>query len=195
MQRNLLALFILTATSITPALAAREHRQHGPHQHGVATLTLALADHTLDVEFESPAVNLVGFEHAPRDAGQQRAVANAMQQLRSPAALLALSKDAHCSAVTAAVTSSLQNSPAQAEQENAHGNVHAHNDGDDDEHHHADINATYRFQCDQPQALHSVDVRLFATFSGIEKINAQWLTATTQNAKVLTPTDQRITLQ
>jgi len=154
------------------------HRQHGAHVHGVATLSVALEDHTLNVEFESPAVNLVGFEHAPADDRQRQAVAQAAQQLRNPAALFALADAAHCVSVSTTVNSALLDAPA------ANG-----------EHRHADFNATYGFRCAQPQALRTLEVRLFALFEGIQKIDAQWLTAGAQSATVLTPEHFRITLQ
>jgi Protein of unknown function (DUF2796) len=42
-----------------------EHREHGPHVHGVAQLNVALDGNVLWIELNSPAMNIVGFEHAP----------------------------------------------------------------------------------------------------------------------------------
>jgi Protein of unknown function (DUF2796) len=47
-----------------------ERREHGAHEHGVAELNLALDGKELWIEFSSPAVNLVGFEHTPGNAEQ-----------------------------------------------------------------------------------------------------------------------------
>jgi len=181
MQRFLPVLLCALLSAPLPVNAA--HRQHGAHVHGVATLTVALEDHQLDVEFESPAINLLGFEHAPRDEQQRRAVRQAAQRLREPSALFAFTEAAHCVSVGTKVNSALLETPEDKQ------------DGDDGEHHHADFNAVYGFRCEQPQALRSVAVHLFKQFGGIRKINAQWLTATAQNASVLTPGEYRITLQ
>ena len=43
-------------------LIAKVHAEEA-HIHGLATLTLALEGNSLEIEFESPAANLVGFEH------------------------------------------------------------------------------------------------------------------------------------
>ncbi len=44
------------------------------HEHGVATLNLALSPYQVHLEFLSPAYNLLGFEHAPQTQAQQTAV-------------------------------------------------------------------------------------------------------------------------
>ena len=72
-----------------PALSSHRHRAHldeyGPlrratawHVHGVGTLQLVLEENSLSVELRLPAINVVGFEHAPNDAQRKAAVQNAV---------------------------------------------------------------------------------------------------------------------
>jgi len=169
------------------ALAApHAHREHGAHEHGVAALTLAFSDRDLAVEFDSPAVNLIGFEHAATSAKDSQAVAETAEKLRAPLTWLRLPAAAQCAVIKTTVESELLG--------NATDSVPADHDGHEHEGH-ADFTAKYQLQCKALQALDVVDMQLFDTFKGIEKIKAQWLTSTAQNAKVLTPADHMIRLQ
>ncbi|HEY3698683.1 MAG TPA: DUF2796 domain-containing protein [Spongiibacteraceae bacterium] len=184
---------------------AHEHREHGAHVHGVATLTLAIAERGIDIEFESPAVNLIGFEHAPHSANDQRAIDRAAQVLAHPLAFLSLPPAAHCVVIKSAVESELLKSTAQKTTTDTphsesfpaatHDDSHHHEHDSDEPEGHANFNAKYHLECKQPQALNTIDIKLFDTFNGIEKINAQWLTDGAQSARVLTPTDRSINLR
>src|SRR5690554_5294721 len=65
--RLILALGLATVTA--PAMA-----QDNPaaHQHGHAELQVAFADEQIDLLLESPAWNLLGFEHQPRTKEQRQ---------------------------------------------------------------------------------------------------------------------------
>jgi len=189
LQPSLAISLLFTANVSLAHTDSHEHREHGAHEHGVAALTLALADHDLAVEFDSPAVNILGFEHAATSDKDRQAVAQAAQRLRSPLTFLSLPSAAQCSVTKTTVESELLGNATDATH-------HDHKDEHEHEHEgHADFTAKYQLQCKAPQALDIVGVQLFDTFKGIEKINAQWLSANGQNAKVLTPADHTIRLQ
>lgn len=167
--------------------ATHEHREHGAHVHGIAALSVANDERALDIDFESPAINVLGFEHAVRDAAERQRLDQVVNQLKDASALFILPGDAGCVAQAATVDSSLlhkQITPADASPTDAH-----HHDS------HADFDAHYHFECQRPAALTHMAVQLFQQFKGIESIQAQWLTAVGQNAKVLTPGDARIVFQ
>ena len=44
------------------------HRQYDSHVHGMGTLNLVADGSEVHIELDSPAANLVGFEHAPSSA-------------------------------------------------------------------------------------------------------------------------------
>jgi len=56
--------FAVSLMSVCGVVVAQE--QHNAHTHGVANLTLVSDSGTLEIAFDSPAVNLLGFEHRPR---------------------------------------------------------------------------------------------------------------------------------
>lgn len=63
---------VLIIASWLPFLlaAATEGLAHGAHEHGKANLGLAIEGKVVRGEFESPAVNLYGFEHEARSPEQ-----------------------------------------------------------------------------------------------------------------------------
>lgn len=178
------SVLLTTGFAIAQTTPQHRHREHDAHQHGVAALKLALSEQYLAIEFDSPAANLIGFEHAVSSDQDRRAVAKAAQQLRQPLTFLNLPPAAQCTVIQATVEFELLGKATDT----AHRGEHEHEG-------HADFNAKSQLRCKNPNALDVVDVQLFDTFKGIEKISAQWLTATSQNAKVLTPTDHTIHLQ
>ena len=80
------------------ALAASEggHREHAPHEHGHGALDIVLEGEELVAELRIPAVNVVGFEHAPRDDAEREAVHAAIERFSDAAAVLVPSADAEC---------------------------------------------------------------------------------------------------
>lgn len=95
MRRLLLALpFALLPLAAAHAVDEHDHdHEHGSlgaHEHGVGRLNAALDGQTLELELESPAMNLVGFEHAATSDADKAKVAAARAQLEKPLALFSL---------------------------------------------------------------------------------------------------------
>ena len=77
--------------------AKDEHRSHGTHVHGVGQLRVAIDSHTLSIELESPAANIVGFEHHPVSADEKAGVEKAKSILFwDGSRLFGLPAAAHC---------------------------------------------------------------------------------------------------
>lgn len=73
-----------------------KHEQHA-HEHGVATLNIAASGDEVLVELDSPADNIVGFEHQPHTDKQKFAVKNALAKLNKPTEhMLSFSSAAGC---------------------------------------------------------------------------------------------------
>lgn len=81
---------LLMLTSVTGA-------QQPAHVHGIATLNLAMEGGELEIEFVSPAGNIVGFEHEAVTAAERRAIRDAVEQLRKGTELFDLPPAASCS--------------------------------------------------------------------------------------------------
>ncbi|MCF7994732.1 MAG: DUF2796 domain-containing protein, partial [Chromatiaceae bacterium] len=72
----LLCALALGPLGLSSSLAHNEdehYRQQGAHVHGVGQLNVAVDGSALLVELISPAMDLVGFEHAPRNEAQRTA--------------------------------------------------------------------------------------------------------------------------
>ncbi|MCO3736355.1 DUF2796 domain-containing protein, partial [Pseudomonas aeruginosa] len=148
---------LLLALVLLP-FAAQAHDDHdhdhahgslGKHEHGVAQLNVALDGKTLELELDSPAMNLVGFEHAASTDADKAAVAKARAQLEKPLELFALPVTAGCSVASQELRSPLfgDKAPAHAHKEKA-GHEHEH------EHGHADIHAHYQLSCETVSYTH-----------------------------------------
>jgi hypothetical protein len=178
------------------ALPGGGARAQGVHEHGVAELNLVLDDRQLAVELTSPAMNIVGFEHAPRTAAQKRAVADALARLRESEKILGLPAAARCRQESVQVASDLEES-------HGHGHAHGHHDehghgaapghGHDHEGH-ADFEALWRFLCDNPQQLGHIEMRLFGSFPGVERVRVQAVTPRGQIGGELSPAKPRLDL-
>lgn len=184
MRRLLLAL----PFALLPLAVAHAHEDHdhehgslGAHEHGVGRLNAVLDGQTLELELESPAMNLVGFEHLATTAADKAKVAAARKQLENPLALFNLPKAAGCVVSTQELNSPLFGDKPEAD----------HDDDDDDdaddhatdgkgaaahEHHHdhSEIHAHYQFTCATPTALSNLDLtQVFKTFPATKKIQVQ----------------------
>lgn len=145
------------------AVLAQTHDDHdhahstlGAHEHGVAKLDIVLDGNTLELELDSPAMNLVGFEHAASSDADKAKVAAARQQLEQPLKLFGLADTAGCIEDAQELSSPL------------FGDAHEHG------HDHADVNAHYQFKCATPAKLTQLDLApLFKAFPATQKINVQ----------------------
>jgi len=77
------AALLAAVTAPYPSLAD-EFVQKGVHEHGRATLTLAVDGAALTNTLEAPAANVVGFEHPPKTADESAAVIVARRLLNDP---------------------------------------------------------------------------------------------------------------
>ena len=172
------------STAVCAASDPGEFRQHGSHVHGIAHLNLALANNTLFIEFESPAVDIVGFEHEPRNKEEQAAFPKALGILRVGERMFTFSPDAGVRLEKSIIKSVVHH---DCDHE-------GHDHGADAHGQHSDILIEYRFYCKSPDKLTSVDVLLFKRFMSLRKISVQAVTPSTQTALELTPEITRIPL-
>ncbi|EJM62538.1 Protein of unknown function (DUF2796) [Pseudomonas sp. GM49] len=175
MRRLLLAL-PFAMLPLAAAHAADEHdHEHGSlgaHEHGVGRLNAVLDGKTLELELESPAMNLVGFEHvATSDADKAKVVA-ARTRLEQPLALFNLPKAAGCVVENQELESPLFGDTPDADDD--HDEDAKDEDGHEHHHDHSEIHARYQFTCATPDALKTLDLaNIFNTFPATRKIQVQ----------------------
>lgn len=153
------------------------HEQHGAHEHGVANLSIAVGDKGVEIMLQSPAANIVGFEHAASSDEDKQKLAAAKAKLEAGADLFAINDSAGCELNSATVASALL---GHDEKHDEH--EHEHKDGEA----HSDMDTTWVFACAEPADVTEVSVKLFGAFpAGFEKINAEWVTAEGASAQEL----------
>ena len=170
--------FCLAAIAATAPAAEKEHK---PHVHGESAMRLAIEGNVLEVELESPAHDIVGFEHMPKTAEQRASVKRAVAALKDGAALFRFSAGAGCALQEAEVETPL--AEAGHEQE-------SHGHAEDEEH--SEFHAHYRFRCARPDRLKGVEVLLFGSFPAMEEIELGAILPGGQRAATLTPGANRI---
>ena len=194
MRRLLLAL----PFALLPLAAAHAHDDHdhehgslGAHEHGVGRLNAVLDGQALELELDSPAMNLVGFEHLATTAADKAKVAAVRKQLENPVALFNLPKGAGCVVSTQALNSPLFGDKPEAD--------HDHDDDAKDgahEHHHdhSEIHAHYQFTCATPTGLGNLDLsQVFKTFPATQKIQVQLIGPSGQQCVEATATAATLT--
>ncbi|MBT2989233.1 MAG: DUF2796 domain-containing protein [Candidatus Thiodiazotropha sp. (ex Ctena orbiculata)] len=207
----------LTASLLTPlallALGAgadekhdhdhdQEHRSHDAHVHGIAALNLALDGEEVHIELDSPAANIVGFEHAPSSEADHAALDKAVAALKIGDQLFRFNDEAGCRMEKAMVTSALlkeehddHNDKHTDDHDHEEKEEHGHEERGHEEHEgetHSDIEAVYHFECDQPGKLTQLTVELFEAFPATEELNVQYVIESKQGAKELSANDHVI---
>lgn len=200
MNKFVVSIIALVATFfvlVNAAVAEQKAASLDAHVHGLSQLTIAVEGETVELEFSSPAMNLVGFEHRATSKKDIAAVKQAESILRQPDRLFALS-DAGCKPIHTHVD--ISGLIEQHDDHDGHKGHDEHNDHDDhkdhndhhdhkahDEHEtHSEIVASYSFACKDTTKLSSLRVTLFKSFTGIHKIQAMWVTTTKQGSAKLT---------
>jgi hypothetical protein len=146
---------------------------HHAHEHGVATLDVAVHASQLVLQFRSPAMNLLGFEHAPRSTQDNAAVSRALKWLRDPSAQFRPSADARCTVTKSEVV------PPQWERSAEH----------------TEFAANYEFSCERPPALQHLDVRLLEQLVPDVKLEVQVASPAGQHSAELTRSNTRLALR
>ena len=186
----------VSACLASPALAANHgHREHDAHAHGHGTLDIVVEGETALIELRMPGVNVVGFEHAPKDDAEREAVRQALEPLRDGAAVFVPAPAADCAIEEAAAEISAV-APDDHHDDDGHADDH-HDDGEhaEDEHAghaadsgdeaHSELHATYRFRCGAPERLDRIETRVLEHLHDVEEIDVRVVTPTAQLATEL----------
>ena len=138
------------------------------HLHGTAQLTLALEGNALEISFESPAANIVGFEHKATDEKQIKVVKQAKQKLQAADLFSFSGSDCSLKKTEIDMSSVIEEG-------------HQHNDREG----HSEISANYRYECSTREKLETVSVNLMSRFPAVKTLEVRWLTYRQQGATKL----------
>lgn len=192
--------------------------QHAPHEHGAANLTIAIDANMMEINMESPADNIFGFEYVPSSDEDKKTVKDAVTKLKAANTLFSIPDAAKCHLDQVNVSSAMlekkhmeaDNKKHDDEHEHAdkdhdkHGDKHAdkdhdehkgeHHDEDGDEHHHAhnDVDVSWHYTCQATDKLDSITPHFFTVFAPrFKHLKVEWLTSAGASSEMIT-SDKRI---
>lgn len=191
-------VLLMTAASLLPAETApysesakmhehAEHEEHSTHEHGVGSLSIAVANETIEIQLDSPSANVFGFEHEPSSEADKKTITEVSAKLQAGLGLFEFDKDAKCKLEKAELTNASEYAEGQSNSK-AHEHTGEHNAPT-----HRDIAVNWLFSCEQPSALKTITLQLFSKFSGFKKLEVKWITHQNASAKTLEQ-DEVITL-
>jgi len=209
-------LFAVAATvaCVSSTVHAQTERDLDSHEHGSASMNVAIDDDVVVIELESPWDNLVGFEHTPKTDEQIAMVDAALDTLVQANQLFAF-KGTQCALTNAMIENGLamaddeHHDDEHADEHEHHDDEHEHHDDEhadehehhDDEHHdekhadahdhsgetHASIFVGYTFECEDIASLTGIDVTLLNVWDGFEELDVQLIGPGGQALLELTP--------
>ncbi len=163
----------MTFTTLLIASTALASSQLGAHVHGTGELAIAIeADGTIQIQLDTPAYNLYGFEYEPRTDDERASVAAAEAILDDAGTLFGFG------AADCAISRVGQDDHGHDE--------HDHEAHDHEEHAHSDVSVTYSGQCAQPDQLSSITTTLLVQFEELSTLNGIFLSPNQQLAFELT---------
>ncbi|MDF4799627.1 DUF2796 domain-containing protein [Vibrio parahaemolyticus] len=203
-------LAIVIGLSLSTVATAEEYRQHSAHVHGHVEFNIAQDGSDLLLEITAPGADVVGFEHAPENAEQEKTLQHAVATLEDSNALFAINPQAQCEIEEVHVEHTLG---GQHEEHEHHGHEghdhdeHAHHDHDKHDHDgheghdhsehsdHGEFTVQYRFHCAQVGELSRIQTDWFNQFPSTESVNVNLFTDTTQSATSLTKSNTQIAIK
>ncbi|EGQ7874277.1 DUF2796 domain-containing protein [Vibrio parahaemolyticus] len=201
-------LAIVIGLSLSTVATAEEYRQHSAHVHGHVEFNIAQDDSDLLLEITAPGADVVGFEHAPENAEQEKTLQHAVATLEDSNALFAINPQAQCEIEEVHVEHTLGGQHEEHEHHDHEGHdhdEHAHHDHDGHEGHeghdhsehsdHGEFTVQYRFHCAQVGELSHIQTDWFNQFPSTESVNVNLFTDTTQSATSLTKSNTQIAIK
>lgn len=161
------ASFMLALSFVATLPAAADSGSLGAHTHGEARLQVAVESQRIDLLFRSPAANLLGFEHEPRNEAQKAQRDELVAWLE--ATPLVTNKAGDCVVEDAVV---------HHQQDSRH---KGHSGHSDDGHHqghkdtHSEFDVSQRLRC-EGDALQGLTTPLQSRYPAIERLIVDWVT-------------------
>lgn len=167
----------------------------GPHTHGEAELNLVYDAQTLAIEFSSPAINLLGFEHRPVSPKELAVYDEATRLMKSGGHLFGL--EASCQVVESSMElpfdlehsfSGAEDSAASIDGDHDRLGLHQHNEDE-----HGNYSVSYLFSCEKLKQI-DLELRMLKYFPGIHTLHLQWIAFGQQGAKKLNSESNRVVI-
>lgn len=149
MSKFIFVLLVAPVFSFAGEGHHHDHREHGAHVHGEASLSIAFEGTKGKIELETPAGNIVGFEHKAKTPKDKATVAKALETLKVGSQVFEF-KDMGC--------------------EISKANVEQKFDGS-----HSEIEAQWDVQCNKALAGQKMEILLGKVFAGVKALKVEIL--------------------
>lgn len=144
---------LIAALACTGALAQAGHA----HVHGAVALDIVIEPGVLSLRLEAPQDSLLGHERVPRGAAETQAAQALLKRLQDGGRLFPLPADRQCRLAGAEIDAPLLQPGAKADPGG-----------------HAEVAASYRFECARTEGLRTLDLgALLDAFGRIQRVSAQ----------------------
>ena len=154
-RNNLICAFLLILIAGSSSAMAQSADSH---VHGNAELNVVLMGQQLQIEFVSPAINLLGFERPPISDEESALVNNTIDQLRHGGWLI--------EGIPTACQLSTEEFEAPVYKE--------HESSEHDAEAHSNFRVRYLYDCDTAPR-EQLKILAFDHYSGIETLTVQWI--------------------
>ena len=186
-KRLLAASGILLGLTAMPLQTSVIAQELGSHVHGLTELNLVIANQNVQIEFISPAINLLGFERASNSPEENKLFNEVLEDLQTAEWLLG-DQLRDCQMSTPVFEAPEFGSHEMSEGHEEH--EHEHDEHEEHEHEHetgdhADFRVQYLFEC-RSAPPSNFTVTAFDRFVGIEEISVRWIVGRQQGVSNLT---------
>lgn len=159
-SRGLWAALATAVVAGLPSVGFAQAATRG-HVHGQVMLDVVIDGPTVVVSMEAPLDNFLGFERAPRTDAERKQVADLVAQLRAADQLFKLDPSGSCKLGPVSLRSPTLGLGTPGTSDSATGEGHA------------DLDATFAFNCTNAGAVKFMDLDFFNAFRGVRQIDAQ----------------------
>jgi hypothetical protein len=172
MNKNVIFTTLIGVFTFTLAQA------ESAHQHGVANVNIAISKSALVIELDTPADNVLGFEHEPRTKQQKQHLSDTLLLLNRADSLFNIPSSAECKV-------------QQVKIENPFTHDKHAEDTHEEHETHSDFEILYTYDCQRK--LNNINMAgLFKHFPNFITLKVQWVNENRQSAKTVTKKDNQV---
>ncbi len=172
-RNNLIcALLLISIAGSSRTLA----QSANSHVHGNAELNVVLMGQQLQVEFVSPAINLLGFERPPNTDEETATLNNTIEQLQRGGWLIEAFPTT-CQLSTEEFEAPVYDEHESSEHDHEHESSEHDHEHETSEHNaeaHSNFRVTYLYDCESAPRK-QLKMLAFDHYSGIETLTVQWI--------------------
>lgn len=173
-----LPLAMLLAAALLPGLAQAQAHSHAAHEHGRASVDIAIERGQLTLALDTPLDNLLGFERAPRTAAERQAAEAAVARLRAADGWVRIDPKAGCTLADVVLESDALGLGGGTHQEGEH----------------AEMEGSITYRCTDATQAAYIELGLADAFKRIRTVDVQVAGPNGQLKRTLSGKTRRISL-